>query len=249
MATRPDDLIYAVDECPPWPKLLLLGLQQAVLAAVYLVLLVIVARAAGAADKTIQHLVCLGMIAVALSTVLQATWRGPIGSGYLAVPVFSAIYLAPSVLAAQSGGLPAVFGMTVFAGAVEVLLSRGLSHLRFLFPPAISGLVVAVVGLDLGLVGVDHLLGIDFAHDPDFSRHLVVALLTLGIAVGTSVWSKGLMRLMCSALAIAAGTLIAWLMGLIPASALAKVAAAPHSPYPIPRSSVTRSTRGCSRPS
>jgi hypothetical protein len=31
-----------------------------------------------------------------------------VGSGYLAVPVFSAIYLGPSVLAAKAGGLPAV---------------------------------------------------------------------------------------------------------------------------------------------
>ena len=107
MATRPDDLIYAVDEWPPWPKLVLLGLQQAILAAVYLVLIVIVARAAGAPTHTAMSMVSLGMIAVALSTSLQALWKGPVGSGYLAVPVFSAIYLAPAILAAKTGGLPA----------------------------------------------------------------------------------------------------------------------------------------------
>ena len=97
MATRPEDLIYAVDECPPWPKLVLLGLQQAILASVYLVLLVIVARAAGVPSKTALAIVSLGMIALAISTVLQAIWKGPVGSGYLAVPVFSAIYLAPAL--------------------------------------------------------------------------------------------------------------------------------------------------------
>ena len=124
MATRPEDLIYAVDECPPWPKLMLLGLQQAILASVYLVLLVIVARAAGVPNATALAIVSLGMIALAISTVLQAIWKGPVGSGYLAVPVFSAIYLVPALLAAKTGGLPAVFGMTMFAGLVEVILSR-----------------------------------------------------------------------------------------------------------------------------
>ncbi len=234
MATRPDDLIYAVDEWPPWPKLVLLGLQQAILAAVYLVLIVIVARAAGAPTDTAMAMVSLGMIAVAISTSLQALWKGPVGSGYLAVPVFSAIYLAPAILAAKTGGLPAVFGMTVFAGLIELLLSRSLHRLRALFPPAISGLVVAVVGLDLGLVGVDHLLGIDAWEQVDFRRHVAVAIITLAIAVGASVWSKGLMRLMCSATAIALGSVIAFFMGLVPAASLRHVANAPALAVPDP---------------
>ena len=57
---------------------------------------------------------CVGL---AVGTVLQALPRGPVGSGFLAPPVFSATYLAPSVLAAEIGGLRLVFGMTVFAGA------------------------------------------------------------------------------------------------------------------------------------
>jgi xanthine permease XanP len=234
MATRPEDLIYAVDEWPPWPKLVLLGLQQAILASVYLVLLVIVARAAGVPDRMALAIVSLGMIALGISTALQAIWKGPVGSGYLAVPVFSAIYLAPALLAAKTGGLPAVFGMTMFAGLVEVVLSQSLRRLRALIPPAISGLVVAVVGLDLGLVGVDHLLGVDAYNDPSFRRHVAVPILTLAIAVGSSVWSKGLMRLMCSAIAVAVGSVIALFMGLIPASSLARVMEAPALALPDP---------------
>jgi xanthine/uracil permease len=69
------------------------------------------------------------------------------------------------LLAATAGGLPAVFGMTVFAGLAEVLLSRYLHRLRMLFPSAISGLVVAVVGLDLGLVGIGHLLVVEITYE------------------------------------------------------------------------------------
>ena len=47
------------------------------------------------------------MIALAIATALQALCRGPVGSGYLAAPVFSAMYLGPCLLAAHAGGLPA----------------------------------------------------------------------------------------------------------------------------------------------
>jgi xanthine permease XanP len=234
MAARPEDLIYAVDDWPPWPKLVLLGLQQAILASVYLVLLVVVARAAGTSKLVALDMVCLGMIALALSTMLQAIWKGPVGSGYLAVPVFSAIYLGPSLLAAKVGGAPAVFGMTIFAGLVEVALSRSLHRLRALFPPAMSGLIVAVVGIDLGLVGVDQVLDTQAHGTPDFHRHVAVALLTLTIAVASSVWAKGLMRLMCSAVAIGLGSLAAFLVGLIPSPSLATVLDAPVWALPDP---------------
>ena len=107
MTKRPKDLIYAVDERPPWPTLLLLGLQYAGLMAIYLVMIVIVFKAAGAPHWQTVSAVSLGMVALAISTTLQALRKGPIGSGFLAAPVFSAIYLGPSVLAAKLGGLPA----------------------------------------------------------------------------------------------------------------------------------------------
>jgi xanthine permease XanP len=150
--TRPEDLIYAVDERPPWLRLIFLGLQHAVLMSVYLVLIVIVFRHAGASHAATVSALSLGMVALAASTVLQAIWRGPIGAGYLAPPVFSAIYIGPAVLAASTSGLPAVFAMTVFSGFVEVGLAPLLRRLRGLFPPAISGFIVAIVGIQLGVI-------------------------------------------------------------------------------------------------
>jgi len=47
MATRPDDLIYTVDEIPPLQRLLLLGLQNLVLISIYFVLIVIIFKAQG----------------------------------------------------------------------------------------------------------------------------------------------------------------------------------------------------------
>jgi hypothetical protein len=74
--------------------------------------------------------------------------------------VFSAICIGPAVLAASTGGLPAVFAMTIFSGLTEIGLAPLLRRLRGLFPPAISGFIVAIVGIQLGVIGVGHLLGV-----------------------------------------------------------------------------------------
>jgi NCS2 family nucleobase:cation symporter-2 len=176
--------------------------------------------------------VSLGMIALAVASVLQALRAGPFGSGYLAVPVYSAIYLGPSVMAAKAGGLPAVFGMTIFAGAVEIGLSRVLRRLRPVFPPAVSGFTVAIVGIELGLVGMDQALGVEVYGRPDFPYHVGVALLTLSISVALSVWGRGVVRLVCSLTGLASGFTAALLLGLIPAPELQAIAAAPFLALP-----------------
>jgi len=78
--TRPEDLLYRVDELPPWPRLLFLGIQHAMLMSVYLVLIVIVFRHAGASHATTLNALSCGMIALAASTMLQSIWKGPVGS-------------------------------------------------------------------------------------------------------------------------------------------------------------------------
>ncbi|WP_340151475.1 solute carrier family 23 protein [uncultured Sneathiella sp.] len=216
MAKRPEGIIYAVDERPPLPTLLLLALQYAGLLAAYLVLIVIVFKAAGASQADSVNAISLGMIAVAVATIIQALRKGPIGSGFLAAPVFSAIYLGPSVLAAKTVGLPAVFGMTILAGLLEIIIAGNLHRLRIFFPPAISGFIVSIIGIQLGLVAIDHVLDIQERNLPDYGNHVIVAGLTLAITVGLSIWASGLARLMCSMVGLIIGFLLAVVFGLIP---------------------------------
>jgi xanthine permease XanP len=236
MTRRPEELAYAVDETPPPLKLFALGLQHAVLVSVYLVLVVVVARAAKAPEAVVLSMLSLAMLALAAASVLQALPHGPVGSGYLAVPVYSAIYLGPSVLAAEAGGLPAVFGMTIFAGAVEVVLSRFLPRLRGLFPPSVSGFIVCLVGIELGLVGIGQALAVDAykAGDPNYGAHLVAAAVTLFAGIGLSVWATGFLRLVCSLLALLAGVVVAVAGGLVTPQHWAALAGSPWLALPDP---------------
>lgn len=215
MARRPEDLIYTVDERPPLPTLMALGVQYAALMSIYLVIVVIVFRDAGASHSATTSAVSLGMIAMALVAGLQAMRIGPVGSGMLAPPIFSAIYLGPSVMAAKSGGLPAVFGLTIFAGVVEVLIAHYLRRLRVLFPPAISGFIVALVGIELGLVAIDHILGIEEFGTDRYRAHLAIAGSTLACIIGLAVWSGGMARLMCSMIGLLFGLALAIAFGHI----------------------------------
>ncbi len=234
MATKPSDLLYGVDETPPLPRLLALGFQYAVLISVYLVIVVLVARAAGTTPETATDLVSLALIAAALGTVAQC-WNGRLfGSGYLAPPVYSAIYFAPAILAAKAGGLPAVAGMTIFAGLVEIGLSRLLDRLRVVFQPLIAGFAVLVVGIQLGLVGVSETLDAAGETAPEFLADIVVAMVTLGACVGFSIWGRGVIRLISTLIGLILGIALALATGILGSPTFATIAAVDWVALPDP---------------
>lgn len=156
----------------------MLSLQQVSLVSIYLVLLVIVLREAGASPLAARSTLSFAMIAMGMGVVLQALWRGPVGSGFLAPPVLTAIYLKVSIAAAQVGGMPLVAGMTMAAGGFEALLSLFLHRLRRVFPPVVSGIIITAVGFEEGLVGFKQFLCVvDTLCTHDFRMHLIVSTL------------------------------------------------------------------------
>jgi len=234
MATKPSDLTYGVDDVPPLPRLLALALQYAILIGVYMVVVVLVARAAGASADLTTDLVSLAFIAAGIGAAVQA-WNGRVfGSGFLAPPVYSAIYFAPAILAAKAGGLPAVAGMTVFAALVEIGLSRFLDRLRVVFQPLIAGFAVLVVGIQLGLVGVSEALDAAGETGPDFLSDVAVGLVTLAACIGFSIWGRGVVRLVSTLLGLALGVVVALATGVIGASTFATVAGADWIDLPDP---------------
>lgn len=234
MPKPPANITIGVDETPPASQLVLLAFQYAFLLCVYLVIVVIVVRAAGADQETARSAVSMAMIASAIGTVLQALPRGPVGSGFLAPPVFSAIYLGPSILAAKAGGLPAVACMTVCAGLTEILIARFLHRLRIIMQPTISGLTICIIALELGVVGLQHALDVGGEGTPLFPAHILVAALTFAVAVGFTVWGKGVWKLVCSLLGLLTGIAGAFAFGLFDASSLGTLAAAPWLAVPNP---------------
>ncbi|HEY6440554.1 MAG TPA: solute carrier family 23 protein [Acetobacteraceae bacterium] len=221
---RPTNLTYALYERPPAGKLLLLGLQYAVLDAVYLVLVAIIVRHSDATSEERITLMGISCVALAIGTVLQALPRGPVGSGFMAPPVFSATYMGPSVAAAEVGGMRLVFGMTIIAGLIETLIAFCLHRLRIIITPVVSGMTVFIVGLQLGIIGIGEVLDVEHEMLPVFPIHLMVTISTLALCMALSIWGRGVWKLVCSIIGLGFGMAAASVVGLIDAERLAAVA-------------------------
>ncbi len=231
---RPPNLLYAVNEWPPPLRLALLGCQYAVMAAIYLILVTIILHHARATQTMSVDAMGIACVGLAIGTVLQALPRGPVGSGFLAPPLFSAVYLAPSVLAAEIGGMPLVFGLTLLAGAVEVLVALALRRLQVVITPVLTGLTVFVVGLQLGVVGIGETLDVRHEALPAFPLHLSVTTLTLAVCVGLSIWGRGTLKLLCTSFGLIAGMAGGSVIGLIDPAGLAAIGHAAWVALPRP---------------
>jgi xanthine permease XanP len=197
MPERPGELIYALDETPPWPHLLALGFQHAAVICPYLVMVALVAEAAKLPHHAAQSAIGLAMIAVAFMTVLQSLRLGPVGSGYLCPPVVSAIYLPSSLAAASSFGFSAVCGMVIFAGVCEIAVASLINRTRKLFPAVVSAVVIIAVGLELGKIGASVLFEHAAAHSGHTTASFVTAACALAAMTGLAVWATGLPKLFC----------------------------------------------------
>lgn len=215
MASKPANLIYGLDDKPPWTISFIIGLQHVFTMSSTLVLPVVIGREMGAGIEVVQSLVCFSMIAAGLGTVLQALRRGPVGSGYICPNLCGPSYLSVSVQAAWLGGLPLMHGMTIISGIFEMLFSRVIQKLRFLFPPEITGLVVLMVAVALIPLGTSKFVGIAYAGDAINLKELFIAVVTLFSMIGFTIWGKGKLKLYCVLIGLGIGYMLSIATGVI----------------------------------
>lgn len=234
---RPSNLIYANDEPVPRLSLIVLGLEHAALLVASLAATILFAQAIGAGPSQTEALVNVGLIAGGLASILQAYPRFGVGSGYFCLHTSSFIYFQPSVLAAGAGGLSLVFGMTAAAGFIETALSRVVPKLRSLFPPEVSGLVVATVGISLTPYAMRALAGMGPGRSTPDPSSIIVGIITMGLIVGLNVWARGVLRLYSILIGIGVGYLASFSLGIIPPEHLERIkrlsfVALPHLELP-----------------
>jgi NCS2 family nucleobase:cation symporter-2 len=184
--------------------LVITALQHVALISNSLVYPVILAREAGLSPERIIDFVALSMAILGLSTVLLCMRTAAIGSGYLVPAGFTQIYLGPSLFAVHTGGLPLVSAMTFFAGSLQLIMAPALRRMRVVLPPEIAGLVIAVVGLSIAVLGVRYGLGITANHGVQ-PIHMLIAGISLAIMIVFNVWSTGYLRMFCALIGIAVG--------------------------------------------
>lgn len=202
--SRPPGLLYSVDETPTRAVFIVAGLQQVAVMSNSLVYPIILGREAHLSPDRLLDFVSISMLVLGIATLLLCAKSRFIGSGYLCPAGYTQIYLVPSLSAAQIGGLPLVFGMTAIAGILQAAIAPVLRRVRFLLPPEIAGLVIAVVGLSIAVLGVRYSLS-GAPNGETASKDLAIAAISLTTMVILNVWTKGYLRMFCVLCGMAVG--------------------------------------------
>jgi xanthine permease XanP len=214
IAKKPATLTYGLEEPPPAAIAWISAVQHVGVCSIFMVYPLIIAHQAGLAAGQIINILQLGFLALAVAVLLQALPRGPVGSRLLAPPIFTGVYLAPSLLAVKTGGLPLMWGMTIFAGFVEIALSRVWSRLRPFVPPESAGLVIFLVGAIIGLAAL-HVLLEDSQTGSLTAPDGIVTVCALAVMVAFNVWNKGRLKLFCILIGMVIGYIASAGVGLL----------------------------------
>jgi len=214
MEQKPANIIYGVDDIPPFRTTLLLAVQHAILALVFIVYPLMLVSESGGTQLDAEGVVTASILAMAFGTFLQCLGRKGMGSGYLAVHLTSPIYLPVSIQAARMGGLGLAFGMTFFAGIFSAVFSRFLKHLRHLFPAEVCGVAVVMLGISMVGPAVTRFLGLHGNNSVD-PHAFAVAFITLALMVALSIWPRGHVRLYSVLIGLTGGYGAALWLGVI----------------------------------
>jgi len=95
------------------------------------------------------------------------------------------------------------------------LLSRVMKRLQRVFPPEVTGLVVALVGIELIGIGAPRFLGYDAVVGHVDMRAGAVALITLAAMLAPTLWGKSKLRLYPVLIGLFVGYIASVLMGTI----------------------------------
>src|SRR5215469_4071874 len=233
---RPANLSYAVDERPPPLTCALNAMQHVVVMSPALIYVLFVLEAAHASKDETLRAISLSLVALGIGSILQCQKRRYFGSGYLVAFIFDAPYLSASVVAAQIGGMTLVCGMTVFAGLVEMGLSRVIPRMRPFFPAEISGICVMLIGLILGVLGMRLVLGIPEdanAMSAADTPQIILGCATLALMIAIHIWAKESWRTYSIIIGVLVAYGAAWALRMIDPAALHAIGSTPW--FDVPR--------------
>lgn len=208
---KPANLIYDVDDVPPFGVQIGAAFQHLFVISVGWIYVLLVVNAMGGTSAETQSLIRMSMIASGVATIVQS--KRLFGNGYLCPLTCSLTYLAPVVLAGVAGGYSLIFGMLLAAGVTAMLVSRVVHRLRILFPPEVTGLMVAMSGLQLVALGCPRFLGYSKASSAADPRALLIGVVTLFAMIVPTIWIRSKLHLFPMLIGLAAGYAVAAAMG------------------------------------
>ncbi len=210
-------LLYTLNERPPHGLTLPLALQH-MLASIGGIVAVplIVGASIGLPNTEIVSLINAALLASGIVTVAQCLGFGPVGIRLPVVMGSSFAFLGVAISIGNEGGVAAIMGSALIGSFVVIGASFYMDKVRKLFPTVVSGVVVTLIGLTILPVAMNW-VGDSPANTEQFATlpKLFLALVSLGIVVGVSVYCKGAVAASAIVIGLAGGYIVALSLGMV----------------------------------
>ncbi|XVQ08058.1 nucleobase:cation symporter-2 family protein [Spirillospora sp. CA-255316] len=213
------DAKHPVDEVLPIPRLALYGFQH-VLAfyAGAVVVPILVAGALGLSGEQLVYLINADLFTCGIATIIQSLgfWKFGIRLPIVQGVTFTAV--APMIAIGQgaengTAALLAIYGATITAGLVMVLVAPFLGRVLRLFPPVVTGTVLTIIGLTLLPNAINDAAGGAAAKDHGSWKHLAYAGGTLLFILALYRLRRPFLSSIAVLLGLVGGTAVSWLLG------------------------------------
>lgn len=175
----------------------------------------IVGQAAGLSDSDVAVLIASALFVGGAATVLQS-WGVPFFGSQL--PLVQGVSFAgvATMLAilAGGGGLPAVMGAVLVAGAFGLVAAPFFAQIIRFFPPVVTGVVITTIGLTLMPVAAGWAMGGQGSEGFGSTANIGLAFLTFVIVLVLSKVGVATISRLSILLSIIIGTLVAAVLGM-----------------------------------
>ncbi len=218
---------HPVDQVLPPARLLTLAIQHVlVMYAGAVAVPLIIGGALGWPKDQVGYLISCDLLCCGIASCIQSIGVGPVG---IRLPVIMAISFAgvgPMLAMAHNPaqGATTIFGATIGAGIVGILIAPLVGRMLRFFPPIVSGIVITAIGLSIVGVGINWAAG--GVGNPEYGNpvFLGTSLLVLLFILLVTRYVRGFLANVAVLLGILFGFLIAFALGRV---SFAGVAAAP----------------------
>ncbi|MGB9933810.1 uracil-xanthine permease family protein [Haloarcula amylolytica] len=234
-AKKQSVVLYDIEDKPPLGKAIPLGIQHVL--AMFLGNVappLILAGAVGSVTGETTFLVQMALIVAGVATIVQAYPVGPVGALLPVVMGTSFAFLGPLIGIGNQFGIAAVFGASLLAAPVEVVMGISFDRFRQYFPPLVTGIVVMLIGLTLIPTVMNYAAGASAGPSAEGYGSFVnlgLAGLVLIVTVGLNQFFEGFLRVISVFVGIIVGYAVALALGVVDLSA---VAAAGWVTVPVP---------------
>lgn len=221
-AHQPSELIYGLEDKPAPLPAFLTALQHVMASLVGIITPPLIVSAALGLNAYLPWLISMSLIVSGAGTFIQARRPFGIGAGMICLQGTSFAFLGAILSAGfavkSRGGSPEqimamIFGITLVAAFIPVVVSRFTGQLRKIITPLVSGTVLCLIGISLIKVSIIDWGGGHGAKNFGAPHSLLIGLLTLITIVIFSRARNRWLRLGAVILGISFGCLLSALSG------------------------------------